>query len=50
MAPLDLSYWQATTKTYAYFGVWLFQNFFRQKSDSTMAKSHFKNTMGNPFF
>ena len=24
--------------------------FFRQKSDPTMVKSHFENTMGNPFF
>ena len=32
MAPFDLSYCHATTKTYAYVvGVWLFQNFFAKK-------------------
>ena len=47
----DLSYWHATTKTYAYFGGFgFFRVFFRQKSDPTMVKSHFKNTMRNPFF
>ena len=46
----DMSYWHATTKTYAYFrGFGLFQNFFRQKCDPTMIKSHLKNTIGNPF-
>ena len=45
MAPLDLSYWQATTKTYAYFGMFgFFRFFFAQKSDPTMVKLHFKNT------
>ena len=49
MAPFDLSYWHATTKTYTYFGVFgFFRTFFCQKSDPTMVKSHFKNTMGNP--
>ena len=38
----DLSYWHATTKTYAYFGGFgFFRVFFRQKSDPTMVKSHF---------
>ena len=33
MAPFDLSYWHATTKTYAYFGEFGFSEFFfRQKS------------------
>ena len=51
MATFDLSYWHDTTKTFAYFGaVWLFQNFFCQKSDLTMVKSHFLNTLGNPIF
>ena len=51
MAPFDLSYWHATTKTYAYLGEFgFFIIFFRQKSDPTSAKSHFENTMGNPFF
>ena len=50
MAYFDLSYWHSTTKTYGYvreFGFFII--FFRQKSDPTMVKSHFKNTMGNPF-
>jgi hypothetical protein len=51
MAHFDLSYWHATTKTYAYFREFGFiRIFFCQKSDPTMVKSHFKNTMGNPFF
>jgi hypothetical protein len=51
MATFDLSYWHATTKTYAYFREFgCFRIFFRQKSDPTMVKSHFENTMGNPFF
>ena len=51
MATLYLSYWHATTKTYAYFREFgFFRIFFRQKSDPTMVKSHFENTMGNPFF
>ena len=51
MATFDLSYWHATTKTYAYFREFgVFRIFFRQKSDPTMLKSHFENTMGNPFF
>ena len=51
MAPFDLSYWHATTKAYAYLGEFgFFRIFFRQKSDPTSAKSHFENTMGNPFF
>ena len=32
MSPFDLSYWHATTKTYAYFGVFgLFRIFFAKK-------------------
>ena len=51
MATFDLSYWHTTTKTYAYFREFgFFRIFFRQKSDPTMVKSHFENTMGNPFF
>ena len=51
MAPFDLSYWHANTKTYACFGVFgFFRIFFRQQSDPTIVKPHFKNTMGTPFF
>ena len=51
MAPFDLCYWHATTKTYAYFGVFgFFRIFVRPKSDPTLVKSHFKNTMENPIF
>ena len=50
MATFDLSYWHATTKTSAYFREFGFLRIFlRQKSDPTMVKSHFENTMGNPF-
>ena len=50
MATFDLSYWHATTKTYAYFREFgFFRIFFRQKSDHTMVKSHFENTMENLF-
>ena len=45
MAPFDLSYWHATTKTYAYFGVFGFFRIFLSKSDPTMVKSHCLNTM-----
>ena len=46
MVLFDLSYWHATTKTYVYFGVFgFFRTFFRQKSDPSMVKSHFKNTI-----
>ena len=31
-------------------GVFHFQIFFGQKRDPTKVKSHFENTMGNPFF
>ena len=52
MAPFDLSYWHATTKTYASFGVFGFfrRKKNRQKNDPSMVKSHFKNTIGNSFF
>ena len=51
MAHFDLSYWHATIKTYAYFREFgFFRIFFCQKSDPIMVKSHFKNTMENPFF
>jgi hypothetical protein len=44
MAPFDLSYWHAIL------GCLAFSEFlFCQKSDPTLVKSHFKNTMGNPF-
>ena len=47
----DLSYCHATTKTYAYFrGFGFFKKENCQKSGPTMVKSHFENTMGNPFF
>ena len=50
MATFDLSYWHSTTQTYAYFMEFgFFRIFFRQKSDPTMVKSHFENTMGNTF-
>ena len=48
MAPFDLSYLHATTKTQAYFGMFGFKK--KPKSDPTMVKSHFKNTMENPIF
>ena len=50
MAPFDLRYWHAITKSYTYFGVFGFSDFFFQKSYDTMVKSHFKNTMGYPIF
>ena len=51
MATFDLIYWHATTKTYAYFREFgFFRIFFCQKSGPTMVKSHFQNSMGNPFF
>ena len=49
MAPFDLSYLHATTKTQAYFGVFGFLKKM-PKSDPTMVKSHFKNTTENPIF
>ena len=51
MTPFDWSFWHGTTKTYTYFalGRLAFSEFFsRPKSDPTMFKSHFLNTMGNP--
>ena len=51
MALFDLSYWHASTKTYAYFGGFgFFRIFFCQKSDPTMVKSQFQNAMGNQIF
>ena len=51
MAPFDLNDWHATTKTYAYLGEFgFFRICFRQKRDPTLAKSHFENTIENPFF
>jgi hypothetical protein len=52
MAHFDLSYWHATTKTYAYFREFGFFRicFVKKETLPTMVKSHFENTMGNPFF